>query len=129
MSNTAKWLWQVPQRNRKTIALLTLLQALSGIIGVVFALLTKNIIDSAVQNDNAVFRRFVILLIILVLFQLAVHALIRWLREVGRADIENNTQKIHRRNNHNVSADPQGYACADRQRRRAYRQNAKRTAA
>ena len=89
MSNTAKWLWQVPQRNRKTIALLTLLQALSGVTGVVFALLTKNIIDSAVQNDNAVFRHYVILLIILVLFQLAVHALIRWLREVGRADIEN----------------------------------------
>ena len=70
MSNTAKWLWQVPQRNRKTIALLTLLQALSGVTGVVFALLTKNIIDSAVQNDNAVFRHYVILLIILVLFQL-----------------------------------------------------------
>lgn len=68
---------------------LTLIQAVTGSAGVLYALLLRNIVDSAVARDLSFFRQNVIYLAALVLILLGVGALVRWLHEQARADIEN----------------------------------------
>ncbi|MBR1814966.1 MAG: ABC transporter ATP-binding protein [Lachnospiraceae bacterium] len=89
MNKTITWLWRVTGRKKGYIAALTLIQGLSGVIGVVYALLLRSIVDSAVGKNAAAFRHYVLLIILLVLVQLAVSAVIRWLNELAKSDIEN----------------------------------------
>ena len=68
---------------------LTLIQGVSGGLGVLYALLLRNIVDSAVAHDSGVFRHNVILIIALVVLQISLSAVVRWLNELARSDIEN----------------------------------------
>lgn len=87
--NTVRWLWRVTGRTKGYILALTLIQGAAGLIGVVYALLLRAIVDSAVGKDPAAFRHNVLLMIGLVLIQLAVSAILRGLYELARADMEN----------------------------------------
>ena len=87
--NTLRWLWKVSGKNKGYIAALTLVQAVQGGLGVLYALLLRNIVDSAVGKKAIEFRRHVLFIILLVLIQLAVAAVIRWLVELAKSDIEN----------------------------------------
>ena len=90
MKNTAlRWLWNVPGKNKLNILALTVLQALHGASGVLYALLLREIVDAAVGGDHAGFRHFLLLLIGLVIVQLALRAAIRWLTELSKALLEN----------------------------------------
>ena len=89
MNKTTRWLLSVPEKKKGYVIALTLLQAVSGSIGVVYALLLRSIVDSAVQGQAERLRHYVILIIALIAFQLALAAVIRWLRELAKSSIEN----------------------------------------
>ena len=88
-NNTVRWLWRVTGKKKGYILALTLIQGAAGLIGVVYALLLRAVVDSAVGKDAAAFRHNVLLIVGLVLIQLAVNAMLRGLYELARADIEN----------------------------------------
>ncbi len=87
--NTLRWLYTVPGKKKGYILALTLLQAVSGGAGVLYALLLRNIVDSAVAHNLPSFRQNVIALITLVLVLLSLDAILNWLYEQTRTDIEN----------------------------------------
>lgn len=89
MSKTILWLWQVPGRKKGFVLALTLIQAITGGAGVLYALLLRNIVDSAVARSLPTFWQNVIRLVALVLVLLAIDALLNWLYELTRADMEN----------------------------------------
>ena len=69
--------------------MLVLVQALSGGLGAVYALLLRGIVDSAAGKDPDSFRRYVLYILLLTAAQLALAAVNRWLHELCRADMEN----------------------------------------
>ena len=92
-NDTIRWLWKVTGKKKGYILALTVFQSLSGFLGVVYALLLRVIVDSAVGKDIAAFRGNVSLIAGLVLLQLGVSALVRHIQELARADIENGFKK------------------------------------
>ena len=90
MRNTALcWLWTVPEKKKLHILILTVVQALHGASGVLYALLLRGIVDAAAGRDTAGFWRYLGFLIALVIVQLALRAVIRWLTELSKANLEN----------------------------------------
>ena len=89
MDSAVRWLWRVTGSKKVYVLLLTLVQALSGGLGVLYALLLRNIVDSAVGRDSGAFRHNVVLIAALVILQISLSALVRWLSELAKADIEN----------------------------------------
>lgn len=89
MTSTAKWLYTVPDKKKYYVLALTLIQAIAGSLGVIYALLFRNGIDSAVKKDAKTFHKYIFLIIILVVIQISVSVIIRWLHELTAADIEN----------------------------------------
>ena len=90
MQNSAvKWLYKVPGGKKAYILLLTAVQCLIGASGVLYALFLRGIVDSAVAKNKDGFILNVIFIISLVLFQLILNAVSRWLSELSRATFEN----------------------------------------
>ena len=88
-NNAIKWLYAVPEKKKLYILALVIVQALNGGSGVLYALLLRNIVDSATAHNNNQFWHYVVLIILLVLSQLGMRAVIRWLNELSRATFEN----------------------------------------
>ena len=88
-NNTLKWLFTVPGKKKIYILILILVQALHGASGVLYALLLRNIVDCAVSKNTDGFFLNVCLTILLVIAQLAMRAVIRFLNELSKASIEN----------------------------------------
>ncbi len=93
MTSVARWLYIVPEKKKYYVIALTIIQAIAGSLGVIYALLFRNGIDSAVKKDAKTFHKYVFLIIILVLIQISVSMIIRWLRELSASDIENTFKK------------------------------------
>ena len=62
-----------------------MVQALNGGLGVLYALLLRNIVDSAVGHDSVAFWRNVLLIIGLVVLQISLSAIVRWLQELAKS--------------------------------------------
>ncbi len=88
-NKTFAWLWDVTGSRKAYILILTLIQAVQGGMGALFALFLRAVVDSAAARDAASFRRSVILMAALVLVQLGVGFMIRWLHELAKTDMEN----------------------------------------
>ncbi|MBR3268192.1 MAG: ABC transporter ATP-binding protein [Oscillospiraceae bacterium] len=88
-SNAIKWLYSVTGRKKWNILWLMLVQALHGGSGVLYALLLRNTVDCAAGRNRSGFRLNVLLIILLVLVQILLRAVIRWLEELSRASLEN----------------------------------------
>lgn len=88
-NESIRWLWEVSGRKKLYIAALSLLQMLLGASGVFYALLLRNIVDSAVAGDSAGFWRSALLTLALIAVQLSLAAMIRVLNERCRATLEN----------------------------------------
>lgn len=84
-----KWLIEVPGGKKWYIAGLTLLQALLGGSGVLYALLLRSVVDTAVARDRTGFWKAFVLIIALAAAQIALRAVARWLTELTRSTIEN----------------------------------------
>ena len=83
------WLWKVSGRKKWLIAALILVQAANGFSGVLYALLLRNIVDSAVDGNRAEFWHFALLTALLVLLQVALSAANRFLQELSKSTFEN----------------------------------------
>lgn len=88
-SDTLKWLWKTPGKKKGLIMLLTAVQAVLGGYGVIYALLLRNTINSAVEHDGISFRRGIFLIVFLMIGQLALQAVVRWLNELSKSSLEN----------------------------------------
>ena len=88
-NKTLGWLVKVTDKKKGFIIALTIIQGAAGVTGVIYALLFRAVVDSAVGKDMASFKRSVVLIAGLVLISLAINVLIRWLKELAKADIEN----------------------------------------
>ncbi len=87
--DAVKWLWQVTGNKKIYVMVLTLVQAANGALGVLYALLLRNIVNSAVSHDHGGFRHYIIQIIVLVIMQISLSAVFRWLQELAKSDIEN----------------------------------------
>lgn len=87
--NAVEWLCSVTGKQKWNIIWLMLVQALHGASGVLYALLLRNIVDCAVDGDRSGFRLNILFIILLVLAQVTMRAVIRWLEELSRASLEN----------------------------------------
>ncbi len=88
-TGTLRWLYAVPGRKKLYILALTAAQACYGVSGVLYALLLRRIVDTAVGGDRPGFWRYLLLTCLLVVAQLAVRALIRWMNEKTKSVMEN----------------------------------------
>ena len=89
MDSAVQWLWRVTGRKKGYVLALTLIQGVSGGLGVLYALLLRNIVDSAVGRDSGAFWHNVVMIIELVALQISLSAIVRWLQELATADVEN----------------------------------------
>ena len=89
VQSTLKWLYIISGKKKGYVLALTLIQAVTGGAGVLYALLLRNIVDSAVARNLISFRQNVISLLILVVILLGVGVIVRWLSEQARTDFEN----------------------------------------
>ena len=109
MNNTLLWLWRVTGKKKYYIAALTLIQALQGLLSVLYALLFRNFVDSAVSRDAEAFLHNTLLIICLFIVQIGIDAVVRWLHGLAAAEFENLfkqqlTDNILRKNYFYVSA-------------------------
>ena len=88
-NHTVVWLWRTPGRKKGYVAALTAVQVLTGFLNVGFALLLRNVINSAVSRDQESFRYYALLLLILTAGSLLLHMVNRWLTELSKAQLEN----------------------------------------
>ncbi len=88
-NNTLKWLSDVVGKYKINVIILSLIQALLGGSGVIYDLLLRNGIDSAAEKDKSGFMIALVSVIILVLIQILLRAVARWLEEHSRSTIEN----------------------------------------
>lgn len=90
MKNSAVgWLSHVLGKQKRYIVYLMIVQAMNGASGVLYALFLRNIVDSAVSSDTAGFWHAVALTSCLIVCQLLIRAVIRWLTELARSTYEN----------------------------------------
>ena len=87
--STFRWLWTLPGKKKLYILALTLVQSLHGASGVLYALLLREIVDAAVGHDGAGFWRGMVLIVLLVIAQIALRAVVRWLTELSKSSFEN----------------------------------------
>ena len=88
-NNAVKWLYAVTGRKKWNILWLMIVNALHGASGVLYALLLRNIVDNAVDGNKNGFIFYVVMIVLLVLAQVAMRAIIRWLEEKSRSSLEN----------------------------------------
>lgn len=88
-NNILKWISDVVGKHKIKILFLCIVQAVLGGCGVLYALLLRNGIDHAAEKDKSGFIISLISVIGLVLFQISLRAIIRWLEELTRSSVEN----------------------------------------
>ena len=88
-SNSVKWLYTVTGRKKWNILCLMLVQAMNRASGVLYALILRNIVDNAVEGNKSGFWFNVMMILLLVLSQVIMRAVIRWLEELSRSSLEN----------------------------------------
>jgi len=84
-----KWIWTVSAKKKIYIPILAFVSAISGLSGVLYALLLREIVDSAIAKNVNLFKRNALLTIALVVVQLLLRAIIRWLNELAKSELEN----------------------------------------
>lgn len=86
---TVKWITRTLGNRKWMIVLVGVLQSLLAVCGIAFALAMKGAIDEAVRGNMPAFRQGVFQLIFLVLAQMVLYAVCRFLEEDTRAAVEN----------------------------------------
>ena len=91
--SSLRWLRAAAGRDKVYIGLLALTQAILGGSGVLYAVLLRDLIDAAVAGSGEGIRRSALYLVLLVLVQLSLRALSRFLREFSASSLENRFKK------------------------------------
>ena len=84
-----KWISQSLGKRKWMVAVLALVQSLSAISGILFALTMRDAIDKAIAGERVLFYRSVIGIAILIFGQIGLRALNRFLEDDSKAVIEN----------------------------------------
>lgn len=87
--NTIRWIGRALGKRGILIGSLTVIQSALAVSGIVFALLMRRAIDTAVAGEVSAFRTSVICLAVLILGQIALRFLNRFVEDDTRAAIEN----------------------------------------
>ncbi len=88
-----RWLSRTAGKDKLYIGLLVLTQAILGGSGVLYAVLLRDLIDAAVAHSRDGMWRSAVVLVLLVLSQLLLRALSRFLREFSASSLENRFKK------------------------------------
>lgn len=88
-NKTLSWLFAVTGKKKIYVLFLIIIQMIHGGSGVLYALLLRNIVDSAVDKNTDGFIFNSLLVILLIIVQLSLRAIIRYLNELSRASFEN----------------------------------------
>lgn len=83
-----KWISNIIGKNKIWIILLTLVQSIQGVLGVVFALSLREVIDSAVAKTTDFLIKDIIVLCIVVICMITCIALNKYLDEKAKARLE-----------------------------------------
>lgn len=86
---TLKWIGTALGKRKWMVVMLTVIQSVMAISGIVFALLMSRVIDSAVLGEGTAFWRAVVALAILICVQILLRFCNRFLEEDTHAAIEN----------------------------------------
>lgn len=88
-NNIIRWLSEVIGKHKIKIIILSLIQAVLGGSGVLYALFLRNVIDNASEKNQSSFLLFFIGTILLTVMQILLRASVRRLEELSRSLIEN----------------------------------------
>lgn len=88
-NDTLKYLKDISKDKRSYFFILIIVQILQGLSSVMFALLLRSVIDSAIAHDKTLLIRNISLFIGLILFQIILSSLIRYYNELSKASLEN----------------------------------------
>ncbi len=86
---TVKWIIHTLENRKWMIVLVGILQSVLAVCGIAFALVMKGAIDEAVGGNMPQFQQAVLRLVILVVVQMGLYALCRFLEDDTRAAVEN----------------------------------------
>ena len=92
-SGTLRWVIKKIQCRVPAVLCLTLVNIISALFGVMFALGTKGVIDAAIAQDTAGFARACVIQAIIILVLLLCYVLIRHLRERIHANLDRDWKK------------------------------------
>lgn len=87
--NSLSFILKVIGKKKLNIFWLLCLQALLGISGVFYALVMRNVIDQAVIGNKDTFIMYILIFVSIVLFQIIIRAVVRFLEEYSRSSFEN----------------------------------------
>ncbi len=88
-NNIIRWISEVVGKHKIKIVLLSIIQAVIGGSGVLYAMLLRNAIDNASEKNQTAFILSLIAVTALVIIQIFLRASVRWLEELSRSEIEN----------------------------------------
>lgn len=83
------WIWDSSTNAHAKVLWLTVCQTLHGLCGVAYALMLRGVVDAAMMGDAPSFAKWVGATAIVVVMQLAIRAIVRWLDELTRGLLEN----------------------------------------
>lgn len=89
LNKEVKWLYDITNTKKRYVAVLIFLQTFLSVSGVIYALLLRNAIDEAVAARSNGFFTYVALIIGIVILQIAVRAVDRYVEEYLRTSLEN----------------------------------------
>ncbi|MEE1315129.1 MAG: ABC transporter ATP-binding protein [Faecalimonas sp.] len=93
INKEVKWLYQIANKKKRYVGVLIFIQTLLSVSGIVYALLMRGAIDGAVAHKKPVFFGYFGLMIGLVVLQIALRALDRYMEEYLRTRMENAFKK------------------------------------
>ena len=91
-NDTLKYLKDISKDKRSYFFILIIVQILQGLSSVMFALLLRSVIDSAIAHDKTLLIRNISLFISLILLQIILSSLIRYYNELSKASLENSSK-------------------------------------
>ena len=91
-NDTLKYLKDISKDKRSYFFILIIVQILQGLSSVMFALLLRSVIDSAIAHDKTLLIRNTSLFISLILLQIILSSLIRYYNELSKASLENTSK-------------------------------------
>ncbi len=98
LDKEVKWLYDIADTKKRYVVVLIMLQTLLSVSGVIYALLLRNAIDEAVAKNRDGFFLYVEIIIGVVVLQIMIRALDRYLEEYLRTSIENACKEVVFRN-------------------------------
>ncbi len=88
-NSTIRWLLVVPGKHKLLVLALIITHALLGASGVVYALFLRQVVDTAVAGDRAGFWQAILSVALLMLAQMTLRAIVRWITELAKSNFEN----------------------------------------